>query len=372
MADTSISPPTTAATTRVTTPRPSWRRLRAIPLGIGALAMALGLWTGLVRLGVALPGGLRPIAELHGALMIAGFLGTLISLERAVAIGRWFAFAAPAVASLGTLALIAGAPAAAALAFLAASTILVLVSLSLVVRQPALFTVVLAVAAACWGAGALYWLLGQPMPAAAGWWLAFLVLTIAAERLELGRLVRPPAWSQVVFAAMALLLLVGSARAELAGEWAPFTATGLLGSAAWLLYYDIARRTVRQSGQTRFSAVSILVGHGWLGVAGAVLLAAPPGSLAFSYDAAVHAIAIGFVLSMVFGHAPIILPAVTGVRLRFSGWAYGPLALLHASVALRVVSDLCGWVEPRAASGIVTVLALAGYAATLTAATWKR
>jgi len=357
---------------RPTAPRPTWRRLRLIPLAIGALAMGLGLWLGLVRLGLRLPGGMPVIAEFHGALMIAGFLGTLISLERAVALGRWWAYAAPALSSAGALALLAGMPAAGALAFIAASAILLLASLSLVIRQPELFTVVLAVAAACWGAGSLHWTIGSSMPVLVGWWLSFLVLTIAAERLELSRLMRPPPLSQVTFAAAAMLVLLGSADGELAGERAPFTALGLIGCAAWLLLHDIARRTIRQSGQPGFSALAILAGHVWLGVAGIVLLIAPPGSGAFSYDAAVHAIAIGFALSMVFGHAPIILPAVIGVRFRFTAFAYAPLVLLHASVVLRVGSDLFAWVDLRTTSGLVTVLALGGYAATLAAASWKR
>jgi len=74
-------------------------------------------------------------------------------------------------------------------------------------------------------------------------------------------------------------------------------------------------------------------------------------------------------LSMVVGHAPIILPAVTGVRIQFSRAAYGPLILLHLSVLVRVVSDLVGWINFRAASGILTIIALACYALTLIATT---
>ncbi|HEY4774689.1 MAG TPA: hypothetical protein VIH40_07700 [Xanthobacteraceae bacterium] len=363
--------PAAAPSTRTAAPRRNWRRLRFIPLAIGALAMALGLWTGLARIGVPLPGGTPAIAEFHGALMISGFLGTLISLERAVALGSPWPYAAPALSSLGVLALLAGAPLGGALAFGLAGLVLLLASASIGLRQPALFTVVLAVGAACWGAGTIQWLLASPMPVVTGWWLNFLVLTIAAERLELSRLVRPPLISQVAFAAAALLLLLGGARGELGRPSALLTAAGLIGCAAWLLHHDIARRTIRQAGQPRFSAVCILLGHGWLGVAGVALAASPPGSAAFSYDAAVHAIAIGFVLSMVLGHAPIILPAVTGVRLRLSAWAYAPLALLHASVVLRMAADVLGWVDTRAASAIVTILALVSYAAVLAAASWK-
>jgi hypothetical protein len=348
---------------------PRRRRLRLVPLGIGAVAMAWGLWTGLARLGVPLPGGIPPGAELHGALMISGFLGTLICLERAVAIGRPWAYAAPALAATGALALLAGLPQDAAFVFAAAGIALVAASAIVVARQPALFSVVLATAAACWAAGTLLWLAGRAMPEVAGWWLVFLVLTIAAERLELSRLGSPPPWSRFAFAAAAALLLVGSARGELAEGRAPVMAAGLIACAAWLLKYDIARRTIRLAGQPRFSAAAILAGHVWLAVAGVVLLAAPPAAAPLAYDAAVHAIAIGCILSMVLGHAPIILPAVTGLRLSFIPLAYAPLALLEASAALRVGADLIGAIELRAASGPLTVLALAGYAAVLGLAT---
>jgi len=342
-----------------------WRRLRLVALTIGALAMAFGLWTGLTRLGVRLPASAPAIADFHGAFMISGFLGTLISLERAVALGRPWTYVAPLLSSVGALALLAGVPRLGAAAFICAGAVLLSASAGIAVRQLALFTVVLAVGAACWITGTLLWLLDHPTPAVVGWWLDFLILTIAAERLELSRMVKPPRSSQVTFATVVALLLFGSARGELVQAWTPFTAAGLMGCAAWLIRYDIARRTVRLVGQPRFSGVSILAGHVWLGIAGVVLIAAPPGTTAFSYDAAVHAITIGFVLSMIFGHAPIILPAVTGIRLRYSRLAYLSLALLHASLVVRIGGDLLERPELRTASGVATIAALIGYAATL-------
>jgi hypothetical protein len=367
MADRATSLPAASPDRRPTLIR---RRLRFIPLGIGALAMAAGVWTGLQRLGLPLPGDLS-VAGFHAAFMVAGFLGTVISLERAVAVDRWWAYAAPALSATGALALLGGRTELAALMFLAAGGVLLAVSAGLAARQFALFTVMLAIGAACWAAGTWRWLAGAAMPEVAGWWLSFLILTIAAERLELSRLLRVSLASQVGFVAVVGLLLVGGARGELAGEGAPFTIAGLFGCAAWLLRHDIARKTIRQDGLPRFSAIAILAGHGWLAVAGLVLALDAFGSAVQGYDAAVHAIAIGFVLSMVFGHAPIILPAVTGLRLRLTNAAYGPLALLHGSVVLRLAGDLSGWSGLRQASGVVTVLALIGYAGTL-AATSRR
>ncbi len=354
------------------TGRRSWRRLRFVPLGVGAAAMASGFWLGLARLGIELPGGLPPIAEFHGALMIGGFLGTLISLERAVAMGRPWSYAAPALAALGTVALLADAPHVAGLLFLAASAVLVVASVTLFARQVALFTFILILGAAAWSLGTIQWLAGEPMPVAAGWWLTFLILTITAERLELSRLITPPPWSRAALSIGVILILFGAARGELAGNTTLFTSVGLLACAAWLLHHDVARRTIRKDGQIRFSAACLLAGHAWLAVAGGLGLVAPPGAAAFSYDAVIHAVTIGFVLSMIFGHAPIILPAVTGLRVRYHAFAYAPLALLHASVALRVGSDLAEWVDGRKFSGLMTVLALAGYAATLIVSSARR
>jgi len=249
---------------------------------------------------------------------------------------------------------------------------MLLASASLAIRLFAPFTLALCVGAGCWIAGSAYWLLSGFTPAVTGWWLNFLVVTVAAERLELSRMLDVPRSSQLAFALATLALLVGSARGEFDQAWAPLTAAGLLGYAAWLIRYDIARRTVHLPGLPRFSAVSILIGHVWLGVAGLLLFVAPPGTTAFSYDAAVHTIAIGFVLSMIFGHAPIIFPAVAGIRIRFSRFAYTSLILLHLSLALRLAGDILERGEWRALSGWITILALAGYAATLTLASTTR
>ena len=49
-----------------------------------------------------------------------------------------------------------------------------------------------------------------------------------------------------------------------------------------------------------------------------------------------------------------------------------PLALLHLSVVLRIVADLFEHVEMRTISGPVTIVAFAGYAATLMIASRKK
>jgi uncharacterized membrane protein YbhN (UPF0104 family) len=348
------------------------RPLRFILLALAASSFAVGLWTGLVRLGLDLPGGAPNLFEYHSAFMVSGFLGTVISLERAVALGRPWAFLAPVLSALGAASLLIGAPLLATIMFLAAAIALTANSAVVALRHPAAFTLLLAIAAGCWAAGTVAWMLGRGMPAVTGWWLLFLVLTIAAERLELSRLLSPPRFSAIAIVLIAALAIASAAREEFAGRSGVLSGVALLLLTWWLVRHDIARRTVRQSGQTRFSAVCMLAGYVWLAIAGLLMLLAPPGSRAFSYDAVIHAIAIGFVLSMIFGHAPIILPAVTGWRVRYSRLAYGPLGLLHLSVLTRVVADLAEAIDLRAASGVITVIALVSYAGVLVIASLRK
>ena len=101
---------------------PKWRWLRIIPLAAAVGSLVTGLWVGIARLGLVVPSGAHTLAEFHGALMISGFLGTLISLERSVAIGRWWAYTAPALSATGAAALIVERPALASYSFLFAGS----------------------------------------------------------------------------------------------------------------------------------------------------------------------------------------------------------------------------------------------------------
>jgi hypothetical protein len=75
---------------------------------------------------------------------------------------------------------------------------------------------------------------------------------------------------------------------------------------------------------------------------------------------------------MVFGHAPIILPAVLRVAVPFAARLYVPLGLLHASVALRVAAGLAGWPGVRQAAAWLSVLAIAAFIATVVSLVRRR
>jgi hypothetical protein len=336
--------------------------LRIALLVLGALALPFGLWGALWRLGWTLSFG-PGLAALHGPLMISGMFGALIGLERAVALGRDWAYAAPALAGAGTLALVAGAPAeAGAGAYTSAAAVLSGMALLVTVRQPTVAAGTVLLAALAWLAGNVMWMTGESVPDVVGWWLAFLILTVTGERMELSRLVPRGRGSEALFMTAILLFIAGARNGVMTEDGAVLFGLALSAAALWLLRYDIARLNIRQRGQPRFSAACMLAGHGWLAAAGAALLAHPPSGSAFGYDVALHAILIGFALSMVFGHALVILPAVARIRVRYAPILYTPLVLLHASVALRVGAGVAGWDMGRKGSGILTLLSLAFFA----------
>ena len=341
------------------------RLLSFLLLACGVVAFAVGLWTGFARLGVGLTGAARQFVEFHGALMICGFFGTLISVERAVAFNRPLAYLIPVCAATGVVALLAKATTFAGAAFLMASLGLAAASLfNMRQLRSVLLAGIPSIAALCWGLGTLLWLANRPVAESAGWWLAFLVLTVAAERLELSRVTAPQPIAKTFFVAIVIVILTGVSRGELARPPSPFFGAGLLACGAWLLIYDLARRTVRLSGQIRFTAACMLLGYGWLIIAGLELLAGPHLTV-FWYDATVHAVTLGFVLSMVFGHTLIIFPSVIGMKLRYSPVLYLPLLLLQISVAIRIVGDFSGSTELRSLSGSLTVAAVALFAVTI-------
>ena len=62
------------------------KRRRLPVMALAMIALATGIVTGLRRLGWDVSGLGHALPADHGPLMIAGFLGTLIGLERAVAL----------------------------------------------------------------------------------------------------------------------------------------------------------------------------------------------------------------------------------------------------------------------------------------------
>lgn len=306
-------------------------------------------------------------AGVHAALMLSGFLGTVIAIERAVALKRAWAFAAPVASVLGALLLLAGAREPAAVLLVLAAAAFVGVNLRLLAIERAPHTLLLALAAVAWLGGNVLWAGGGAGTATLAAWFAFPVLTIAAERLEMTRLLRRHASALPAMAGLAALLLAGAATAVVdVALGSLLYGLALCGLALWLGVFDIARRTVRAHGLSRYMALCLLAGYAWLGLAGLAWV-----GMAFGcpgQDIAMHALGLGFIIGMVMAHAPVILPAVARVKLLFGPWFYAPLLLLQGSLALRLADP--AW---RATGAALNAAALALFVATVagSAVAWR-
>jgi hypothetical protein len=336
--------------------------VRRLPLLMaGAVSLVAGIVAGEGRLGW--PVGSVDLALVHGPLMICGFFGTVIGLERAVALGKAWGYGAPLLTALGGLLLIGGQTQAGALSLLLGSLVFTAMSLAVISRQREVFTLVLGLGGLAWATGNLAWIVSGDAAASVPLWASFLVLTIAGERLELSRFLPPWRWRTPTLVPPLLVLLAGMAL----GSWAVF-GLGLALLTLWSLANDVVRRTIRQPGLTRYVAVCLLSGYVWALGAGLLMTRLAAGETGMLHDAALHALFVGFVFAMVYGHAPVILPAVLRVAVPYNPVFYLPLALLHASLGVRVAGDLLGLHALRQWGGLGNAAAIALFIVTMLAA----
>jgi hypothetical protein len=327
-----------------------------------ATALLGGMGAGLARLGWGMDSLSKGWMLVHGPLMICGFLGTLICLERGVALASRvpLSLAVPAINAVGALALLLWPDSIAAKVLLTAGSAgLVLLFAYMFRLHPSRDVAIMAAGAVSWLIGNILWLGGQPVHMVVHWWSAFLILTIVGERLELSRVRRLTRSQQTLLVLTVGVFLAGVALTQVQLVLGVrVLGAGAILMAAWLLRFDIARRTIRQTGLPRYIAACLLLGYVWLGVGGAIaiwkgLLIAGP-----DYEMVLHAFLLGFVFSMIFGHMPIILPALTGLQVTFHPLFYGHLALLHLTLAYRIYGNLVLDQTARRWGGMLNVAAV--------------
>jgi hypothetical protein len=342
--------------------------IRFGPVVVAALGVAAAGWAGLGRIAVVPALGLGGAGEWHGALMVTA-IATFIAVERATVIQRQWVWAAPSLSAIGLTAIVVGVPmGGASLVIAASAAIVVFVMARGAAATPGLAIALMTAGAVAWLVAALLLVAGTPVAHIVPWWSAFLVLTIAGERHELARMLRPSQAALVAFAFPVALYAIGTALTLVdlgAGSFAAGVAEVAL--AAWLIARDRPLRASRAHPLSRFIAAGTRIAYVWLAVAGLLLaLGRVPAGL--WYDAELHALFAGFVLTMIVAHAPIILPAITGRMVTFRGVIYAPLALLTLSVAVRIAGDLTERPEGRAVGAAGTGVALLLFAATMATA----
>jgi hypothetical protein len=303
--------------------------------------MLAGVDAALLLLGLSAPVSAPRLGDIHGMLMVVGFLGTLIALERAVALRQAWGYAAPGLLGAGALALLTPTGGAGdtlgkillvdgALAFIGVYAALFRRNHDDVVLVELLGAVLMAIATLLW--------LRAPIPYLLPWLVGFVVLTITAERVELARLSMPATGGRtlVLFAsALTVGLVLTLVWADLGAR---LVGAVLVGLVLWLVRHDVARRTIRSTGLPRFSAAALLGGYVWLLVAAVAWLASGAQASGAAYDLVVHSVFLGFAVSMVMAHAPVILPAVLRRPLPYRPMLWIPLVLMHAGLVLRILA----------------------------------
>lgn len=336
---------------------------RAFLIVLAGASLVVGLNAGLVRLGLWAPLEGGRVGALHGPLMVLGFMASLIALERAQALRNRLAYAAPILLGSGGVVLITGAfPVLGHLLLFDGALAFVAVLLGLYRRAPVPLVAAQVVGAvlACLAAGLLLRVsVDGVLPLLAG----FIIITIAAERAELAQftmgrravptLVTISAW--IAFSAAATLAWPGTGE-RLFGA-------GVLAVALWLLRDDVGRRLILTDGLRRYNAAALLLGNVWLAVAGITWLVVGRPAIPGHYDVVVHATFLGFAMSMIMAHAPVIFPTVLGRALPYRPAMWCPLLVLHIAMVLRVAGALTGTIAYRI-GGVMTVLSILLFAAT--------
>lgn len=346
---------------------------RYLPLvALSLLALLAAMWAGLLRIGWTLP-VFPELVMAHGPLMVGGFLGTLISLERAVAIRKKWMFAAPILTALGWIFLLASPGITGAALFTPGSLVTLAILIFMVFHEPKIYTVVMAAGGASWAAGNILWMTGMPLFQVVFWWMAFLVLTIAGERLELSRILRLKPLKVLTFGLFSALILIGAGVAVFNLDLGTrLSGVGLLGLGLWFLPNDIAGRNLRHAVPlTRYIAHCLYAGFIWLILGGGTMLGIGAQYAGPYYDAMLHIVFVGFVMSMIFGHAPIIFPAILQVRVTFQPAFYVHLLLLHLSLLVRVAGDMASLQTLRQWGGLLNETAILLFLGMTGYAVWK-
>lgn len=348
-------------------PIPAWMRWPV--LITGGVCLLIGLNLALSLLGVWAPVPSGGDAAIHGQVMTFGFAGTLICLERVIALREKWALIAPAALGIGGILLLVEPTAGRALQALGMA-VLVAVYARLA-RRGLTVTLSIQILGALVGLGAvLLWWSGAATWAVIPWIAGFFVFTIVGERVELAHISLPPGAERLAWG-LSLALAFAIVAVLAAGRGGEFVGVLLLAQAAWLARYDIARTTVRTSGLPQYSAANMIAAMVWLAVAGIAWVLG--GGLAASpvYDTVVHSITIGFTISMIMAHAPIILPAVLRRPLPYRPVFWVPAVLLNAGLLIRLIGDVRGlgltW-QIGGALLVVTILAFVLTAAVSSAA----
>lgn len=329
--------------------KPARGNLRPIPPRVlllvpAVVSLLVGLWLGLHRLGVVGSTSELRLDAVHGPVLVLGFVGTVIAVERAVALRRAIGYLAPGLLGVGALALLSPLPLLVGQVLMISGTLaLGLIYIGVWHRAESIATAVQALGAVLAFEAAVLWTVGLTVPAMLPFLVGFVVLTILGERLELARIAIGLQVERLVLGLSLGLVLAMSLTLIFPGASHSLIGFILIVMVVVMGANDVARRTIRSTGLPRFSAAAILCGYVWIAFAGGLWFYNGEILAGREYDAVVHAVFLGYTVSMILAHAPVIFPAVIRRDVPYTAAMWIPLVLLEISLVLRVVlGDLGG------------------------------
>jgi hypothetical protein len=330
-------------------------------LPIAILSAMTGIVTGLFRIGwFEFP---ATGASEHGAIMVGSFMGTLISLERAISFKHKYTYFVPLLSAASLVCFLSGYTQPGHYLLIAAS--LGLTAVTAIYQKlftPAQFLILFS--------GSVCWLLGNAMlvllnlyPAAVSWWMAFMLLTIISSRIKASAAMQVSDRNYTIL--YVLLSLYGiSLLMPFHGNGRYLSGISLLLIALWLIAFDMARKEAAKPEVSKYSGIVLLTGFTWLLFTGLCMLWGE--MIGPLYDITLHSFFIGFLFSIVMAHGPKILPALLGLNISpFHPLLYLWFALLQGSLITRIAANFLNAYTLRQWAGLVNGIAMLAFFLTM-------
>jgi hypothetical protein len=319
------------------------------------LSLLLAIWSGWIRIGFLLP--VTVVAAQHGSIMVNCFLASLIYLERAVTFRNKAILLLPFINAVAVVAIATGFPVIAIYLHVLCSAGFLVMCAYFIYRYKESYYYVFFAGAFCLLQGNIVLIQSALFASSVVWWILFLLFTIVAERLELSRFL-PQSKTRQRSLIVVLSAVFISAFIPFHGAGSLSLCISLALTALWLLKYDMAFKSIRNKGQQRYSGLLLITGYAWLLITAVVI--AMQDHFIFGYDALLHSFFIGFVFSMIFSHAPIILPAILKLPIKiYRPVLYAWFILLQLSLVVRIISDFLAEITCRKYAGLangITIL----------------
>ncbi len=303
---------------------------------LAIINLFVGMLAGLIRIGWTFSVG--SVAIHHGAVMVGGFLGTLILLEKVIPLKKNILFVFPVMNALGLLIILPGFYQLGLSFLVTGATGLLIVFLLYYKKQPHdLSLILMIVGACCQITGHIMLITKQLYPMVFPWWMGFILFIIVGERVELSKFLPVTKQHKSILVGFVSLFLVGLCL-PFHGLGKYLSGVALILVAIWLMRHDVISIAIKKNGLTRFSGTALLIGCISLLFTGLFLISLP--DIPFAYDAIVHTFFLGFAFNMIFAHGPIILPGVLGYNVKpYHPLLYVPLTSLGISLILRLLAD---------------------------------